>query len=167
MLLKDKLASGRGEILSQYQFQELVEADEIAHAVIIYDSQSPALNEIVGTYYRKTDDRKVEVPFRTKIRFTGNFEEKLLRSPAFEAHQPNTMLWSLVWSVIPVVVIALFVWFFFLRHIRKVAIKTQPNTINLDAKTAEQQQRFDRVLEKWEQQAARMDALLDRQERKG
>ena len=30
----------------------------------------------------------------------------------------------------------------------------------------EQQQRFDRVLDKWEQQTARMDALLDRQERK-
>ncbi len=164
MFLKDRLSSG--ETLRQYEFQELVDAGEIAHAVIIYDPQAGALNEIVGTYYKNADGRKVEVPFRTKIRLTGDLEQKLLTSPAFEARQPNTALMSLIWSLLPIIVLVALVWFFFVRQIRKAAAGKSQITVDLNTKTAEQQRRFDNVLDKWEQQAARIDALLDRHERK-
>ena len=164
MFVKDRLSSG--DMLNQYQFQELVDAGEIAHAVITYNPQAGALNEIVGTYYKNSEGRKIEVPFRTKVRLTGDLEQKLLTSPAFEAHEPNTALMSVIWSLLPIIVIAALIWFFFVRQIRKAAGKSQI-TVDLNIKTAEQQRRFDQVLDKWEQLAARMDALLEKQERRG
>ena len=164
MFVKDRLSSG--DMLKQYQFQELVDSGEIAHAVIMYEPQAGALNEIVGTYHTNLEGRKVEVPFRTKVRLTGDLEQKLLASPAFEAHQPNTALMSVIWSLLPIIVLAALIWFFFVRQIRKAAGKSQV-TVDLNIKTAEQQSRFDQVLDKWEQLAERMDALLDKQERRG
>ena len=74
------------------------------------------------------------------------------------------MLFSVVWSLLPILVIALFIWFFFVRQIKK-AIKTSPSPEERLAKEVEQQARFDKILDRWEQQANRMDAILDRHEK--
>jgi ATP-dependent Zn protease len=161
VLFREK-AESRGDFISQYQFEQLVENGQIARATIIYDEQKP-LNEIVGQYYKEQNDQKVAVPFRTTVRLTQKLESRLLGSPNFDLRQPNKMLVSVIWSVLPILVIAVFIWFFFIRQIR-MASKTSPALEQRIAKEVEQQNRFDKVLDRWEQQADRMDAILDRGE---
>jgi ATP-dependent Zn protease len=163
MLYKDRLDSESNE-MSQHKFEQLVDSDQIVHATINYDPQSPALNEVVGTYYRIEKDARIETPFRAKVRLTGGLEQKLLSLPQFEPRQPNTVLMSLVVSVLPIIVIAALIWFFFIRQIRRVA-RNSPSTPDLQTRTVEQQDRLDKILDKWEQQARRMDGVLDRMER--
>ena len=162
MLFREPWVS-EGERISQHRFEELVDAGQIVHATVSYDNQSQ-LNEVVGTYSKIDHDSKQEVPFRTKVRLTGSLEEKLFRLPQFEPLQPNTMVMSVLWSVLPIIIIATLIWFFFIRQIRRVA-RNSPSTPDLQAKASEQLSRFDKVLDKWEDQAKRMDAILDKMER--
>ena len=48
-------------------------------------------------------------------------EEKLLDSGKFETKQPNTMLLGILYSLFPILVIGLLIWFFFVRQIKKAA----------------------------------------------
>ena len=47
MLFKDRMDTP-GDVLNQYQFQELVDSNQIAQATINYNPQNSALNEIIG-----------------------------------------------------------------------------------------------------------------------
>ncbi len=161
MLFRDKWES-EGEPINQHRFEELLDAGQIVHAAVWYDNQSP-LNQIDGTYRVEGNARK-EVPFRTNVRLTGRLEEKLFNMPQFEARQPNTMVMSVIWSVLPIVVIALLIWFFFIRQIKRIA-KNSPSTPDLHARAGEQLNRFEKILDKWEDQAKRMDAVLEKMER--
>ena len=163
MVFKDRMELP-GDILTQYPFKELVESNRIIHATINYNAQGSALNEVVGKYYKIEDGRKVEVPFRAKVRLAGGLERKLLSLPQFEPREPNTMVFSFLVSVLPIIVIAVLIWFFFIRQIKRIA-RNSPSTPDLQAKASEQQARFDRILDTWEAQAHRMDGILDKMER--
>ena len=125
MLFRDRMET-QGEPLSQYRFQQLVESNQIAQATINYSPQNPYLTEIVGKFFRtdasgnhiKKNDQEELVAFRTKARLTPKMEEKLLALPQFEVREPNTMLLSVVWSVLPIIIIAALIWFFFIRQIK-------------------------------------------------
>ena len=143
--------------ITQYRFEELLNSEQIAHATLLYDPQS-ALIEVVGTYYQSENGSKTEVPFRTRLRLTARLEERLLSLPQFEARQPNTALMGVIWSVLPILIIAVLIWFFFIRQIKKMSVQTR-------GKTAGQQDRYDTILSKWEDQARRMDAVLEKMER--
>src|SRR5690242_16701034 len=126
MLFRERMDSP-GELLSQYQFFQLVDSNQIAKATINYSPQSPFLTEINGKYYKTDKDgnfvkdannRKVEVQFRTKARLTNKMENRILVMPNFEVREPNTVLLSVVWSVLPIIVIAALIWFFFIRQIK-------------------------------------------------
>src|SRR5207247_1260616 len=95
--------------------------------------------------------------FRTKVRLTRELEEKLFKLPQFEARQPNTMVMSIIWSLLPIVVIAVLIWFFFIRQIKRIA-RNSPSAPDLQARASEQLERFEKILDKWENQARRMDA---------
>ena len=153
MLFKDRMPDP-GEMISQYRFEELVNAGQIKHATINYNPQNAALSEVVGVYYRGENGTRNEVPFRAKIRLTSNLESKLLERPEFEPYEPNTLLMSLAVSVLPFVIIAVLIWFFFVRQIRKSV-----------GRTGQQNDRLDAVLSKWEEQGRRMDQLLDKVEK--
>jgi len=117
MLFKDKM-DAPGETLSQHRFTQLMESNLIAKATVNYSPQSSSLNEIRGTYY-KDAERKIEAPFRAKVRLTASMEDELYKQlPQAEPGEPNTMLLSVVWSVLPIVVIATLIWFFFIRQIK-------------------------------------------------
>jgi cell division protease FtsH len=125
MLFREKMDS-QGEILTQYRFQQLVESNLIAQATINYSPQNVSLTEISGKYYKTdADGNRIKengqdklVVFRTKARLTQKIEDKLLALPQFEVREPNTMLLSVVWSVLPIVLIAALIWFFFIRQIK-------------------------------------------------
>ena len=120
-------SGSQAEQLTQTQFIEKVESNLITKGTIIYDPQSPYLHEVRGKYV-KTDTsgqpvldsagKPAEVNFTTKIRFTEKFEEKLLFSGKFDIRQPNTMLLGILYSLFPILVIGLLIWFFFIRQIK-------------------------------------------------
>ena len=103
------------------------------------------------------------MPFRARVRLTSALENKLLRLPQFEVREPNTALLGILWSVLPIIVVAILVWFFFIRQIRKT-FRTTPNPAELQARSVEQQNRYEKLLNKWEEQTKRMDGVLDRLE---
>ena len=161
MLIRDQWES-QGEQMNPRRFEELLDAGQIVRATVWYDNQSP-LNKIEGTYKVESNSQK-EVPFLTKVRLTARLEEKLFRMPQFEARQPNTLLMSMIWSVLPIIVIAALIWFFFIRQIKRIA-RNSPSTPDLQARAGEQLDRFEQILDKWEDQARRMDAVLEKMER--
>ena len=158
MLMRDRWQS-ETESMNQHRFEELVDAGRIIHATVTYDNQSP-LNEIYGIYA----EGQKKIPFRTKVRMTGNLEEKLFNLPQLEARQANTMLMSTIWSLLPIIIVAAMIWFFFIRRIKRIA-RTSPETPDLQEKASQQLDRFEKILDRWEDQARRMDVVLDKLER--
>ncbi len=115
------------EPLNQIQFQQKVDSNQIVRGTITYDPQTGWLHEVRGSYY-KTDKNGVrvedgggkpmEVPFVAKVRLTEKTEDKLLALGLFETKQPNTMILGLIYSLGPILVIGLLIWFFFIRQIK-------------------------------------------------
>src|SRR5437773_1815129 len=63
-------------------------------------------------------DKPREVPFRTKARLTEQMENRLLALDRIEPREANTMLLSALWAILPILVVATLVWFFFIRQIK-------------------------------------------------
>ncbi len=173
MLIRDWWESP-DENLPQWRFQQLLESNLIAQATVNYSPQNSLLTEIVGKHYipdkegkpiKGEDGRPKEVLFRTKARLNSDLEEQLFSKFQFEPREPNTMLMSIFWSVLPILVIAVLIWFFFIRQIRRVS-RNSPSSADLQARTSAQQDRLDQILDKWEDQAKRMDAVLDKMEKR-
>ena len=58
------------------------------------------------------------MPFRARVRLLPDLEKKLLSMPQLDPREPNTMLFSFMLSVLPIIVIAALIWFFFIRQIK-------------------------------------------------
>jgi hypothetical protein len=123
MFLRNNLESP-AEPITQPRFEELVNSGQIAHAALLYDPQS-VLTEVEGTYYQSGNGAKTEVPFRAALRLTPRLEEKLLSLPQFEARRPNTVLMSVFWSVLPIIIFAVLIWVFIIRRIKKNPLQTK------------------------------------------
>jgi cell division protease FtsH len=117
MVFKDRM-DPPGDVINQYRFQQLVESNMIAQATINYSPQSPDLRDITGKYYPSDNDKKIAIPFRAKVRLYPELEKRLLLLPQFEPREPNTMLFSFMLSVLPILLIAALIWFFFIRQIK-------------------------------------------------
>jgi cell division protease FtsH len=112
--------------LTQTQFMQAFESNQIVQGTIAYDPQS-LLHEVRGKYYRadksgvrlEAAGKPAEaVPFVAKVRLTDSFEDRVLNSGLFETKAPNTVLLGLVYSLGPILVIGLLIWFFFIRQIK-------------------------------------------------
>jgi len=125
MLFRDRMETP-GEVLEQATFQQFVESNFIAQATINYNPQSLALTEVSGKYYKNADGKRIKdaagqdvlVPFRARVRLPEKLEEKLLTLPSVEVREPNTMLLSVLYSVLPILLIGVLIWFFFIRQIK-------------------------------------------------
>jgi cell division protease FtsH len=126
MLFNDRMKAP-GDVLSQYDFFQKVDANQISHATINYGAQSGYLQEITGKYFetdkegnrvKGKDGTDAEIPFRTKARLTEQMENKLLALNTVEPREQNIMLMSLLWSVLPILIVATLIWFFFIRQIK-------------------------------------------------
>jgi cell division protease FtsH len=117
MLFKDRMEPP-GDLLSQPRFQQLVESNQIVQATINYNPQSSDLREVTGKYRKLENDAKSEAPFRARVRLLPDLEKKLLGMPQVDVREPNTMLFSFMLSVLPIIVIAALIWFFFIRQIK-------------------------------------------------
>ncbi|MCW5553360.1 MAG: ATP-dependent zinc metalloprotease FtsH [Verrucomicrobiae bacterium] len=120
MLARERMET-QSQQLSQHEFFQKLDADLITRAVIHYGAQSD-LRTIEGKYLQTNssspDGKAVEVPFRTKARLTEKMEDKLLAFDKIEPREANTLLWSLGYQLIFFLLIALLIWFFFIRQIK-------------------------------------------------
>jgi cell division protease FtsH len=117
MLFKDRMETP-GDNLKQTRFMELVESNQIVQATINYNPQGTYLREITGKYKKTDDGRTVIAPFQAKIVLYPELEKKLVNNPVFEPREPNTMLFSFMLSILPIIIIAALIWFFFIRQIK-------------------------------------------------
>jgi cell division protease FtsH len=116
----------QGQVLSQSEFLTKLNSSNIAGGVIVYDAQSPYLQEIRGKFY-KTDanherilerGKPVTESFVTRARLPDKLEEQLILSGQFEPKQANPMLVSLAYNLILILAIGAFIYFFFIRQLK-------------------------------------------------
>ena len=103
--------------LNQIQFMQLVESNLVTKGVIIYDPQSQWIHEVQGEY-KKSDGDKETRPFAARVRLTDKLVDKLMDAKVFETRQPNTVLLGLIYSLGPILLIGVLIWFFFIRQIK-------------------------------------------------
>jgi len=120
VLLRNNMDS-RGEFLSPYKFNQLLDANLIEQGTINFGQQSAVTTEISGKYFKVDKDGKKSdlIPFWTKVALTQPMMERLqFDEPQFKLVEPNTMLLSVLWSVLPILLIGAFIWFIFIRQIK-------------------------------------------------
>jgi cell division protease FtsH len=106
--------------LARNKLIEYFDEGKIVKGTIFYNPQSSLLQEIRGVYIetnKQTGEVK-EMPFRTKTRLQDSIEAKLLNSGKFDTEEPNTLLVSLFYTLAPILLVAFFVYFFFIRQIK-------------------------------------------------
>jgi cell division protease FtsH len=104
------------------EFLSKVENNLIDSATVNFSPQSP-IYDIVGKYkvVEKPADAKTSatlVPFHVKMLLTDSMVEKLLKLPNVEVKEPNTMLLSVMMTLLPILLIGAFIWFFFISQIK-------------------------------------------------
>ena len=117
--------------ITEDEFSQKFEANLIAHATIDYAPQSAypnaTFNDISGTYYTadkegnilKENGKPVEKPFTvSQVLLTQTRLDKLLASHKFVAVQQNTVLFNLLTTFAPFLLIGILFWFFFIRQIK-------------------------------------------------
>jgi len=112
---------GNGQVdkeWTQHEFERQFRASNIVSATIVYDAQSPFLQEIRGKYWSVEDGNRTQAPFAVKARLTSKFEEEILASGLFEVKEPNALLAGILYSLFPILLIGLLIWFFFIRQIK-------------------------------------------------
>jgi cell division protease FtsH len=119
IFLRDRVDT-KIKVFQHTEFVQAFEAGQIIEAKINYSPQSADLRLIEGKYRSK--EGAEPVTFKTRARLLPEFEAKLLASGKFETREPNTLLMSFLVTLLPFVLIAVLIYFFFVRQI-KIASK--------------------------------------------
>jgi len=103
-------------------FLDKVDAGLIDTATINFSPQSP-IYEITGKYksLEKPNDPKSSVTlvaFHVKMLLTDSMIDRLVKIPGVDIKEPNTMLLSVMMTLLPILLIGAFIWFFFIRQIK-------------------------------------------------
>ncbi|HZV34310.1 MAG TPA: ATP-dependent zinc metalloprotease FtsH [Verrucomicrobiae bacterium] len=110
----------QGEPISQAKFKQLLDKGQIAKATVTFNAQSPFSKDISGKYYDvDKDGKRGELhDFHTKVYFTDQEISNMLNKENFEPKEPSTVVLSLLYSVLPLLLIGGLIWFFFIRQIK-------------------------------------------------
>ncbi len=109
----------QADLLNQIEFTKLVRSNLIVRGKIIYDPQSSYLHDVEGRYKKVLGEGRFEErDFRARVRLTEIFENQLLETNVYETKQPNTMVLGLFYSLGPILLIGLLIWFVFIRQIK-------------------------------------------------
>ncbi len=119
LILVRNSSTTQGDVLSQADFERLVESGQVTEGTVIYNPPGTFLNEITGKYRKVGPDGKVgENHFKAKVLLYEELKKKVFESKKFEVKEANTFLLGLLYSVFPILVIGLLIWFFFIRQIK-------------------------------------------------
>ena len=116
----------KAKTLTYLEFIQKVDDKLIRNGVITYNPQTSDLREITGTYVELTDSGKpklvdgkdLEVAFKIRIPVTDKLVEKLLGSGLFVTKEPNTLVWSMLISLLPIVIFGAIIYFVFIRNLK-------------------------------------------------
>ena len=123
MLLHNRISTPSGT-LQEAEFLDKFASNQIAHATISFNQQTSPLTQITGTYYKTDKDGTIlkppqEVPFVVEYALiTPELESELVASHKVVLTQPNAMLISALWTIVPFLAIGVLFWFFFIRQIK-------------------------------------------------
>jgi cell division protease FtsH len=123
MVVKNRVVTPNGT-LSEREFLQKFESNQIVSAVISYNPQSAPLTQITGKYYKTDKDAKViepkvEMPFVVEYAYLpDDVLKQLIRSDKIVMTMPNSLLWSFGYQLLFFVAIALLFWFVFIRQIK-------------------------------------------------
>jgi cell division protease FtsH len=98
------------------EFVALVDSNLITKGVISFDPQSPDIRDISGIY--QDPSLGSDVRFRVIAPLTPSMQEKLMLTGVFKAERPNTLLLNFVYAILPFVLLAILIYFFFVRQIK-------------------------------------------------
>jgi cell division protease FtsH len=119
LLLFKERPDKRNDELSEAQFLGLLRAGQVEKGTIWLDPQWPSSREITGTYAAKTDTGgQVQKKFTVLVDLDDDLNKELRDSNKFERKKPNTLWQGLVFSVLPILLVALLIWFVFIRQIK-------------------------------------------------
>jgi cell division protease FtsH len=109
----------QGVQLTQNEFLRELRATNIIDGTIVYDAQSPFLQEIRGKYFATSESGgRVQKIYNARVRLTDKLEDDVLGTGLFEVKQPNTVLVNILYTLLPILVIGLLIWFLFIRQIK-------------------------------------------------
>ncbi|MBI3852356.1 MAG: ATP-dependent zinc metalloprotease FtsH [Verrucomicrobia bacterium] len=120
LLFKDRYDTA-GQVLTQYQFTQLVNSNLITKAYVSCDVQNPlqSLFQISGKYdVTGTDGKHLETPFKAEVYLTDKLKDQIFSSDKFEIKKSNTLLMGLLINLLPILLIGLVIWFVFIRQIK-------------------------------------------------
>jgi cell division protease FtsH len=104
------------ERLTQTKFLEYFHEGRIKEGFIWFNIQDPLLQDITGLY--TPPGKETPVKFTTTVHLDDSLDRQLRRSKLFEPKRPNTVMQSMLVSVLPILLIALLIWFVFIRQIK-------------------------------------------------
>jgi cell division protease FtsH len=115
----------KAKVLTYPEFIQMVDDKLIRNGRITYNPQTSDLREISGNYVEvgdsgkpvMVDGKEKEMPFVIKIPVTDKLLEKLLEAK-FVTKEPNTLFWSVVISLLPILMIGAFIYFVFIRNLK-------------------------------------------------
>jgi len=110
------------DAIKPQEFLSRLDAGLIESAVLNYSPQSP-LYDIVGKYkvLENAGDPKSPAtlkPFHVKMPLTDKMLDKLMAYPNVDAKEQNTIVLSVMMTLLPILLIGGFIWFFFIRQIK-------------------------------------------------
>ncbi len=120
MVFKGQVES-QTKLLKPFEFQEKLNSNLLAKVQYNSNPQLSGEVDITGDYF-KTDasgaKTKETVAFRVTTIATEESLNELRKLPQFEVRKSNAMLVNILWSLMPIVILAALVWFFFIRQIK-------------------------------------------------
>jgi cell division protease FtsH len=104
------------DTITQAEFLTALHDKQIKEGVIWFNVQSPFIQTITGTYTNTA--KGAVVKFATKVHIDDALDRELRETKLFEPREPNTMLQGMLVSILPFILIALLIWFVFIRQIK-------------------------------------------------
>jgi cell division protease FtsH len=100
------------------EFLAKVDAGLVDSATVNPNPQS-SIYDIIGKFKPSPDVKGgALVPFHVKMLLTDSMVDKLSKLPGVEVKEPNTVLLSVMMTLLPILLIGAFIWFFFIRQIK-------------------------------------------------
>ena len=117
------------ETWSQHEFKQNLASNWIASGTVAFSPQATFMTEITGTFKRPQEAaekaaEKTKLPpetsghFKTKVLLTKKEWSELLARENFSAKEPNPMVTSVVWGLLPFLIVGGIIWFVFVRQIK-------------------------------------------------
>ena len=104
--------------LSEPEFVALLESNAIEKGTIWIDPQWGASREITGTYSVMENGAPVKKKFQVLVDLDDSLNKQLRDSKKFTRQKPNTLMQNMIVSIVPILLIALLIWFVFIRQIK-------------------------------------------------